>query len=108
MSAELERVLNLSKETLYQNVPVSVLCLGEVCFAGFGGEAFTDYGRRVSEALPDKYILTACLVNGGQGYLPTKEAYEEGGYEANSSRFSSSLPDTVIGCAVDLIKEYDK
>ena len=106
LQAQLERVLSLPEETLYQKVPVSVLCLGDLCFAGFGGEAFTQYGRDMKKAFPETFVLSLCLTNGGQGYLPTKEAFEEGGYEASSSRFSPETQEILTGSAIEMIKEY--
>jgi len=46
------------------------------------------------------------LVNGGQGYLPTAQAFEEGGYEAFSSRFTPILQEKLMGAVRELLEAY--
>ena len=103
---EIYRIAELQKELLYQKVPVSVLCLGKVGFVGFGGEPFMEYAAAARKAGKDMYIITACLANGGQGYLPSKEAFDEGGYEARTSRFTPTVAEVLQGCAAELLEEY--
>jgi len=103
---ENSRIAEIQKETLFQKVPVSVLCIGGAGFVGFGGEPFTRYATNAREVGAPLYIVTACLTNGGQGYLPTKEAFEEGGYEAGSSRFTPSLEQEAKDAAKKLLDEY--
>ena len=49
---------------------------------------------------PDK------VYKGKQGYLPTKNAFEEGGYEARSSRFTPTLEQEAKDSAKRLLDEY--
>jgi len=104
--AEMWRISELPGETLFQKVPVSVLCLGEVAFVGFGGEPFTQYATAAREAGKEIWVITACLTNGGQGYLPTTEAFDEGGYEACNSRFSPQVAPILQKAAADLLDRY--
>ena len=71
---EIYRIAELQKELLFQKVPVSVLCIGKVGFVGFGGEPFMEYAAAARKAGKEIYVITACLANGGQGYLPSKES----------------------------------
>lgn len=103
---ELNRICNLPRETLFQKVPVSVLGLGDVAFVGFGGEPFTQYAEAAREAGKEIYVITACLTNGGQGYLPTKEAFDEGGYEAVTSNFSEVVAMELQQAAARLLDAY--
>ncbi len=100
-------IANLKDGYLFQKVPVSVLCLGKLGFVGFGGEPFTRYATKAREAGKDMYIVTACLTNGGQGYLPTAKAFSEGGYEtSSSSRYTPAVEEIVTGAAAKLLEEY--
>ena len=103
---EIYRIAELQKELLFQKVPVSVLCLGKVGFVGFGGEPFMEYAAAARKAGKEIYVITACLANGGQGYLPSKEAFDEGGYEARTSRFTPTVAEELQGCAAELLEEY--
>jgi hypothetical protein len=103
---ENSRIAEIEKELIYQKIPVSVLCIGKAGFVGYGGEPFTRYATNAREVGAPMYIVTACLTNGGQGYLPTKEAFDEGGYEAGSSRFTPTLEQETKDCAKRLLDEY--
>ena len=99
------RIVNLRKGApIYRQVPVTVLKLGDIAIVGFGGEPFTHYAIAIREACSDTTVLTGCCSNGYEGYLPTKQAFVEGGYEASSSAFSPNLEEDCVATAVKLIK----
>ncbi len=95
--ARAKRIVGMVEDKLYQKVPTALLGIGDVAIAGIGGEPFTRYATAAREAAPELFVITACLVNGGEGYLPTKEAFEEGGYEAGSTRFTPCVADRISG-----------
>ncbi|MBQ9798105.1 MAG: hypothetical protein IJW50_10355 [Clostridia bacterium] len=99
------RVVGLRTAPAFQQLPVTVMRLGQICIVGFGGEPFTHYGTAVEEACPELTVLTSCLCNGGEGYLPTPEIFAEGGYEASSSPYPTCLEEECIKTAMDLIGE---
>ncbi|MHB1354399.1 MAG: hypothetical protein ACYCZF_00320 [Anaerolineae bacterium] len=65
----------------HQNVPLHGLRLGDALLAGMAGEPFVEYahyGRSVSPAASTMILgYTDSTIN----YLPTDQAYREGGYE---------------------------
>ena len=104
--SETNRIASFPEELLFQRVPVSVLCIGGAGFVGFGGEPFTKYIQMVREKGGDMLMFTACQCNGGQGYLPTAEAFEQGGYEARSSRFDPVLEKQLTDCTEKNLNHY--
>ena len=72
------------------------LRLGDVAFVGIPGEPFTEIGVRIKDTDGWKMILPCCLVNGSQGYFPSREAFSEGGYEARSSNFRPDVADLIV------------
>ncbi len=62
-------------------VEVMTLRLGDVGLAGFPGEAFCELGLAVRSRSPAPHTITAGLTNDAIGYLPTREAFGQGGYE---------------------------
>ncbi|MBR4940588.1 MAG: hypothetical protein IKZ19_01120 [Clostridia bacterium] len=105
-NSALARIAELRDETLFRQVPVSVLAFGDVALVGYGGEPFTNYARASRAAAPDLFVVTLCLVNGGQGYLPDSEAYAEGGYGVDNSRFSPEVAPMTQGAAKEMLQKY--
>jgi hypothetical protein len=77
--------------------------VGHVAFVGLGGEVFNEIGQTIKRASPFKttFVITHC--NGAAGYLPTPDAYPEGGYEVRSSRFAPAAAERVIKEAVRML-----
>ncbi|MBC7223355.1 MAG: hypothetical protein H5T59_03630, partial [Anaerolineae bacterium] len=60
---------------------VSALALGDAAFVGLPGEVFTAWGLLLRARSPFRWTGIAELVNDYVGYLPTEEAFAQGGYE---------------------------
>ena len=93
----------------YENGPdafeleLTGLKLGPVAFLGIPGEPFTDIGKAIKEAPGFRCILPMCLTNGSEGYYPMKSAFDEGGYEARSSKFKGGVAELIIDGGVKLL-----
>ncbi len=103
---DIRRIAAMDGLMLVQKVPVSVIAFGKIAIVGYGGEPFTEYATKVREALPQLFILTACLANGAQGYLPSTAAYVEGGYEMTASNFTPVVAPELQGAAIEMLNEY--
>jgi len=99
------RVAALRAQPLFRAVPISVIGVGGVVFVGFGGEAFTSYGRIMRELCPDKFVVSVVCAGGYEGYLPTAEAFGQGGYEACSSFFMPSLEEDIVAAAREMLEK---
>jgi hypothetical protein len=53
---------------------------------------------------PDKFVVSAVCANGYEGYLPTAEAFGQGGYEACSSFFMPSLEEEIVAAAKEMFE----
>ena len=101
--ARISRMENLA---LFQKVTVTLVAFGRVAIVGYAGEPFTEYADVLRQAYPELFILTACNCNGAQGYLPSAAAFEEGGYEASSTSFTSAVPTVLQGEAKEKLKRH--
>ncbi len=87
--------------------PVAVFDVGCAAFAGFPCEPF----HQVNEALRQKFgdrVITAELVNGSHGYVPTAEEFALGGYE---STWCTTAPDAAkkyVAAAAELVRSSRK
>lgn len=102
--AEATRIVNLQNGPESFEFLLSAIKIGDLAFAGIGGEAFTEIGNRICEASPFDATILCCLTNNSGGYIPTRSAYNEGGYEAKSSSLAPGGDDIMVEGMVSLLK----
>lgn len=100
------RIVGLRSEPIFRPIPMSFISIGDVLLVGFGGEAFTAYGKAMRELCPDKFVVSTVCTNGYAGYFPTAEAFEQGGYEACSSFFLPTVEKEILDAAKDAVKNF--
>lgn len=64
-------------------VEQTVIALGDIVFAAFPYELFSEIGMRIDHAFKTKSVLSLSNTNGNEGYFITKDALCRGGYEVN-------------------------
>ena len=106
--AKANRLCRLENGPDFFELNITALQIGDVAFVGFPGEPFTDIGRQTKTAEGWKLILPCCITNGYRGYFPTKDAYDEGGYEANTTSYHCTVAETLVAGAKDLLSELKK
>ncbi len=84
--AEANRIVGLEHGPESYSFVLTGLKIGGATFAGLPGECFVDIGKAIENEQPDGALFVCCLTNGGDSYFPTSSAYDEGGYEARTSR----------------------
>ncbi|MFC1714447.1 hypothetical protein ACFL6S_12330 [Candidatus Poribacteria bacterium] len=67
-----------------KTLQMEVVNLGNLAIVCLNGEPFTDIGLAIKDNTIFEHTIVAELVNGGIGYLGTKKAYKQGGYETLS------------------------
>ena len=103
--AEARRIINLENGPESYDFFLSAIKVGDLVFAGIGGEPFTEIGNRICEASPFDETILCCLTNSAGGYIPTRKAYDEGGYEARGSHLKPGGDDIVVD---GMIKLFDQ
>ena len=84
---------------------LSAIVFGDFAMLGIPGEPFNAVGRAIKEAEGFKMVSPCCLTNGSRSYFPTKDAYDEGGYEARASRFKSGTAELIAKEAKALLEQ---
>ena len=100
-------IRNLDHPPFYP-LHVSAVRLGDAVFTGFPGEPFTKLGLEVKEKSPFPVTVVTSCTNGSDGYFPTPEAYEVGGYEKMASPFSSECGTILVKNALEMAEELCK
>ncbi|NQU97643.1 MAG: hypothetical protein HQ548_08365, partial [Chloroflexi bacterium] len=71
------------------HVGVQGIRVGSVAIVGVPAEPFAEIGVEVKRRSPAEHTLFCGYSNGLTGYVPTAEAFEEGGYETGATPFSA-------------------
>ena len=101
--AEAKRIMRLENGPESFPFFLSAIRIGDLVFAGIGGEAFTEIGLRICEASPFEKTILCCITNSAGGYIPTTKAYSEGGYEACTSELKPGGDDIVVEGMTELL-----
>lgn len=88
-----------------QELDVTVFRIGYTGIVGFPGEPFIRYKTSTVKKSPALNTLVLCLTNGSNGYLPIVEAFAQGGYESDSSRFSPELESLLVNAGLEGLHE---
>ena len=69
------------------HVPVTLIGVGRVVFAGLGAEVYSQTGVAIEQQHPSVQIVTLGGSNENKGYIPVREEYDREAYAARSSAF---------------------
>ena len=94
--AEAARMLKLEHGPDGFDMNLLGIAIGPVAMVGIPGEPFTGIGRGLKATEGWELVIPTCCTNGYEGYFPMRDAYDEGGYEARSSRFSAGVAELMI------------
>ncbi len=90
----------------------SLMSIGnELYFISIPGELFTDIAKKIKKELPGKEPFIICYAGGSLGYLPSKSALDQGGYEItdaykfyhHSAPFSEEVEKIILQTVMNLI-----
>jgi hypothetical protein len=79
--------------------------IGDIAFISVQDEPFVEIGKRIVAESPLPHTLFSGYSNGNFGYLPTRDAFSEGGYEVWASLYSPEAADLVVEAAVRMLRE---
>jgi len=94
--AEAERMCDLEFGPDFIPTYMASFALGPIAFVGIAGEPFSTIGVELKKASGWDMVVPCALTDGWTGYFPNKEAYDEGGYESQSSPFAAGVAEILI------------
>jgi hypothetical protein len=104
-----EQILSLSKigrESLSSEI--QVVSLGDVAFVGIPGELFVEYGLEIKKKSPFLHAFIIGYANDYVGYIPTLEAFQEGGYEVKlglASKLDPKAGEIITGKVLKILNK---
>jgi neutral ceramidase len=82
---------------------IQMIKIGHWAFIGWQGEVFVDYALALKRQFANAFVIS--MANGElQGYIVTKEAADEGGYEASNAMFSYESGDLLVRTSIALLQ----
>ena len=96
------RLAMYEKQNRPDEVEVMAIRLGDVAIVGLPGENFCESGLDVKRRSPARHTLVAGLSNDAIGYLPTRESFQQGGYETTegSTLYKEDAAQRLVASAV--------
>lgn len=90
-----------------QPAEIAALRLGPTALVGMPGEIFVELARLVQHDSPFDPTRLIGLTNGGLGYIPFAEAYDQGGYETGyrAARFAPGTGENWARTAITLLNK---
>lgn len=93
-----------------EDVEVEQICfaIDSTAFISFPGELFTEIGMQIKKESPFSHTYIVGLANGCVGYIPTRKAIREGGYEVDMRLVDAEAEDIIIRQSLSLLREVYK
>ncbi len=87
--------------------PIDLACLdlGPALVLLLPGEPFVEYQLKAQQARPDAFVCVAGYGDGGPGYVPTQQAYWQGGYEPTVALADPSCEKNIHEAMEKLLKK---
>jgi len=89
------------KET--REVEIQLLKIGDLGLVGLPGEIFVEIGTAIKEQSRIENLFVVSQANGSSGYVPIAVAYDQGGYESNSTPFAKGGGEILRDAALELV-----
>jgi len=94
-----------------RHIPIKVSLTGikiseDIALITNPSEFFTELGMEIKNGSPFKHTIVIELTNGGIGYVPTRKAFEQGGYETfyGASRVDPEAGEIIVKESLNILK----
>jgi Neutral/alkaline non-lysosomal ceramidase, N-terminal len=84
---------------------LSAIAIGDTAIVGLPGEAFVEYGLALKANPYFARTFVVCYCNDLIGYIPTREAYPQGGYEVATARVAPGAGEAIMAAALAAMRE---
>jgi len=74
-------VVETGRAVDHLEIEIQAMRISDAVLVAIPGEVFVDIGLNIKRASPFPYTFVIEMANGAIGYLPTRKAFERGGYE---------------------------
>ena len=82
---------------------MTVVTIGDLAVVGIPGELFVELGLAIKANPYFAQTFVAGYCNDLIGYIPTRAAYPEGGYEVDTARIAAGSGETIVDTALSAL-----
>lgn len=102
-----ERILRMKETPELVKIPLQAVRMGDLAITAIPFEVFVETGLQLKQKNPFPASFTISLANGSNGYLPTPEHHQLGGYETwlGTSRFEVEASTRITSTLLDLLQQ---
>jgi neutral ceramidase len=90
---------------LESQAEVTAICIGDVALVAVPGELFTSVGRAIRDRSPFDRTMVVGYADGHVGYVPDRQAYAAGGYEALVTWLEPSAAELLVEAASGVLAD---
>ena len=105
---ETKRMIDFEHGPEAMDIQISAVGIGPVALIGAPGEMFVETGMKLKKTKGWDLVLPTSITNGYYSYLPTNEAFLEGGFEARTSEFKKGIAERIVEESKKMLKELLK
>lgn len=87
-------------------MPLQAVRIGPAILLAIPGELFVELGLAVRRSRRDMHVFIVGYANGAWGYLPNRDAFDQGGYEVQTSIFDENMGEALVRGASELVSSF--
>lgn len=98
-----DRRVDLASREL--STSITVATIGDIALVGIPGELFVEFGLALKHNPHFAHTFVVGYCNDLIGYIPTRAAYDEGGYEVDTARIATGSGEKIVAVALSTLAE---
>lgn len=98
-----DRRVDMTRREL--STSLTIATIGNLAMVGIPGEPFVELGLALKRSPHYPHTLVVGYCNDLIGYIPTRAAYDDGGYEVDSARIAAGSGEEIVNAALSTIEE---
>jgi hypothetical protein len=98
-----DRRIDITRREL--STSMAIFTIGDIALIGTPGELFIELGLALKQNPHFAQTFVAGYCNDLIGYIPTRAAYDEGGYEVDTARIAVGSGEAIVAAALSTLEE---
>ena len=98
-----DRRVDMARREL--STSLTIVTTGNLAMVGIPGEPFVELGLALKRSPHFAHTFVVGYCNDLIGYIPTRAAYDEGGYEVDTARIAAGAGENIVDAALSTLEE---